>query len=91
MCSIQLSKSFHRVLTRSATKPSPSSATCSISGVYPCASDQSLMAAAAALAKRIDVPVGCPMIRWKMGAGKKPWTPIATAFDIRGGAGAMCK
>ena len=83
MWSIQFRSSFHSVLTLSAMNPSPSSATCSISGQYPRASDHSLIAAAAALAKRIEVPVGCPMILWKMGAGKNPCTPMATAFLIR--------
>jgi hypothetical protein len=89
--SIQFSSNFQSVFTRSAIKPSPSRAICSISGEYPRASVQSLIAAAAALAKRIEVPVGWPSTFWIIGAGKKPCTPIATAFLMRGGAGLMCR
>jgi hypothetical protein len=89
--SIQLSSSFHSVFTRSATTPSPSSAICSISAVYPRALVHSSIASLAAFAKRIDVPVGGPSTRWMMGAGKKPWMPMATALLIRGGAGFMCR
>ena len=47
------------------------------------------MEEAAAVAKRTDVPFGSPITLRKRGEGKKPWTPMATAFLMRGGAGLM--
>lgn len=80
-CSIQLSKSFHRLSTLSATLPSPSKATFSISqSGLPCASAHRRIPSAQWFAKRSDVPVGCPIMARRYVAGNKPWTPMAMAF-----------
>src|ERR1041385_5528401 len=51
---IQFKSSFHSVSTRSATNPSPSRATFSISASYPLSSVHDLMAAAAAIKSWTD-------------------------------------